>query len=347
MFMTIDDAKYMVKQMSTEYNFNYEDAIEKYIKKDDTIIKQDIRKEESIEVSETKETAEKESTVKTKKTTKKAMKTKEPKENEKEKEKASFILPYVGEIDESVCYGIKFNYGLHTQCKNKRMKSKDYCRTCCKNISKTNGDKPPSGDIRDRSSVGLLDYIDPSGKKTVPYANYMKKMKLTKEQVIEEATRFNIQIPEDHFVEVDRRKSRKTTTKQEQEQEQEQTNQKDAGENQEKKVKKRGRPKKQHIVTTESEEIKVEQDKKQEQEQEQEDTVPDNEIKSTMTEKEVDENNDNVHICDKIKYENNIYLRTRENQIFDIHTEEFIGMYNTETKKIEFQMDEKEEDEEE
>jgi hypothetical protein len=56
------------------------------------------------------------------------------------------------------------------------------------------------GTIQQRLAVGIMDYVDPSGKKPVAYAKIMKKRNLTEEDVIEEAGKFNIQIDAVHFV---------------------------------------------------------------------------------------------------------------------------------------------------
>ena len=113
--------------------------------------------------------------------------------------KASFLLPFVGVVSETKCYGIKWNSGLHTQCP-KETEGVDYCKTCQGQCDENESGKPNYGDIRDRLTCDLLAYVDCKGKRTLPYANYMKKRSLDRETVVAEAAKFGIIIPEEHFV---------------------------------------------------------------------------------------------------------------------------------------------------
>jgi len=113
----------------------------------------------------------------------------------KKTKKQNIILPFNGTIYEDLCCAIRLNYRLHTQCTKKRDINCDYCKTCRKHIDpKTK--MPPYGDIRDRAKVGLLDYVDPQGKQTVPYYKILTTLKVTQEQVVEEAKRQNYDIPD-------------------------------------------------------------------------------------------------------------------------------------------------------
>jgi len=124
--------------------------------------------------------------------------------------KASFPLPFNGECNDSKCCGLRQNNGLYTQCQVARKGEKPYCKTCQDQAAKNENGKPDYGTIQDRVAVGIFDYVDPRGNKPVGYKKIMKKMKLTEEQVLEEAGKLNITINPQHFEEVeDPRRGRK------------------------------------------------------------------------------------------------------------------------------------------
>ena len=112
-------------------------------------------------------------------------------------ERASVPLPYVGVVDSSRCFGIKLNHGLHTQCETKC--DEEWCDKCMKQAVKNASGKPNYGDIRDRKKCDLLEFRDAKGKKTMPYANVVKKMGLDMELCLREAEKFGVKIPEEHL----------------------------------------------------------------------------------------------------------------------------------------------------
>ena len=113
-------------------------------------------------------------------------------------EKSSFPLPFNGELNHECCYALRQNSGLYTQCKSVRNGVNSYCKQCQVLADKTDG-VPEYGTIQQRVEVGVYDYIDPKGRKPVSYSKIMKKYKISKEQVLEEASKFNININEVHF----------------------------------------------------------------------------------------------------------------------------------------------------
>jgi len=117
--------------------------------------------------------------------------------------KASFPLPFNGECNVNKCSGLRQNNGLYTQCQVARKGEKRYCKTCEAQAEKNGNGKPDYGTIEDRLAVGIFDYIDPRGNKPVGYKKIMKKLKLTEEQVLEEAGKLNIIINMEHFSEVE------------------------------------------------------------------------------------------------------------------------------------------------
>jgi len=115
--------------------------------------------------------------------------------------KSVFPLPYNGELNDSLCYALRQNNGLYTQCPSVRNGSSEFCKSCANQMQKTGCDVPEYGTIQMRQAVGIFEYVDPKGRKPSAYTKVMKKYKLTREQVMEEADKLNIKIDENHFVE--------------------------------------------------------------------------------------------------------------------------------------------------
>ena len=124
--------------------------------------------------------------------------------------KSAFPLPYNGELNGECCFGIRQNSGLYTQCPSARPEDAAYCGLCNKQASKNEHGLPDYGSIQTRSSKYLKDeeFVDPSGKKPVAYTKIMKKLKLTEEQVREEAAKHNMTLDPRHFVEVEKKSGR-------------------------------------------------------------------------------------------------------------------------------------------
>jgi hypothetical protein len=97
------------------------------------------------------------------------------------------------------CAGVKFNHGLHTQCTQGRCKDDRYCKTCRKHADNSATGKPPYGDIEDRANYGV-DYRDPKGKMTVPYANVAAKLNINLEAAHAAATTLSWTIPAEQLV---------------------------------------------------------------------------------------------------------------------------------------------------
>ena len=129
-------------------------------------------------------------------------KRKEKKEKEKkEKEKkASVALPFNGELKEELCQSLRQNSGLYTQCQSAPTKGV-FCNNCHKLAEKAEDGIPEYGMIQQRMEAysNGVEYVDPKGRKPVAYLRVMKKYKLTKEQVIEEAGKLGIEINPIHF----------------------------------------------------------------------------------------------------------------------------------------------------
>jgi multidrug efflux pump subunit AcrA (membrane-fusion protein) len=67
-------------------------------------------------------------------------------------------------------------------------------------MQKTAAEVPEYGTIQQRLAADIFEYVDPKGRKPVAYTKVMKKYKITEDQVMEEAGKFNIKINARHFV---------------------------------------------------------------------------------------------------------------------------------------------------
>lgn len=105
--------------------------------------------------------------------------------------KVAYPMPFNGEKKEGYCNGIVKNHGLYTQC-TKKVKG-DFCKVC---------EEKPYGTIDDRLKVDLYEYKDPKGNGPKRYTEVLKKLKISKENVEEEAKRLNITIAPIHLEEV-------------------------------------------------------------------------------------------------------------------------------------------------
>ena len=150
--------------------------------------------------------------------------------------KSEVPLPFNGSVNMLNCVALRKNHGLYTQCEGKKEKDVEYCKSCDKKMKKTGSELPEYGTIMLRSEVGLMEYVDPSGGKAIHYTKVMKKLKLSREQVEEEAKKMGMEILECHFLEEDKKRGRPK------------------GEEKVKKEGKKGRPKKEKTVIEEVEE---------------------------------------------------------------------------------------------
>lgn len=110
--------------------------------------------------------------------------------------KATFPLPYNGEHHSTKCEALRLNHGLYTQCHVARKGDALYCGNC---MPKDATDLPDYGTIHQRMAVGIMEFVDPKGRRPVPYAKIMEKFNLTPDMVLEEAAKFNMIIDPVHF----------------------------------------------------------------------------------------------------------------------------------------------------
>ena len=113
--------------------------------------------------------------------------------------KPTVLLPFCGEIVEDWCQGVKLSFGLHTQCTMGRCGEDAYCKTCRKHADNSATGKPPYGDINDRAEF-VVDYRDPKGKMTLPYANVVEKQGISMEAAVAAAATMGWTIPAEQLV---------------------------------------------------------------------------------------------------------------------------------------------------
>ena len=113
----------------------------------------------------------------------------------------SVPLPFCGVVKEDWCCGLRLNHGLYSQCTMLKGKDTDFCKTCVKQVEKSENNKPTYGVIQDRMAVEPMDFRDPKGKSVVSYGNVMAKLNITKETAIAEAEKFGLVISDEQFAE--------------------------------------------------------------------------------------------------------------------------------------------------
>ena len=117
--------------------------------------------------------------------------------------KPAFAMPYNGEFAADCCYALRQNNGLYTQCQTVLKNGKSFCKQCQVLADKGVDGVPEYGTIQQRQEVDVFAYVDPKGRKPVHYTKVMKKLKVSQQQVLDEAGKFNININIKHFEEVE------------------------------------------------------------------------------------------------------------------------------------------------
>jgi hypothetical protein len=134
------------------------------------------------------------------------------KEGKPETVRSSFPLPYSGECNDALCHGLRQNNSLFTQCQVVRKGTNLLCKSC-QSLADKNGGIAEYGTIEQRQAVGILEYVDPKGRKPIAYTKIMKKFQVSKEQVLEEAGKRNITVDLIHFEEQDGKRGRPSSKK--------------------------------------------------------------------------------------------------------------------------------------
>lgn len=231
-----------------------------------------------------------------------------------EKGYKKILMPWCGYIMEGNCECLKVSGGLYTQCNNEKSSGNVYCGKCLV-LNERNGGSAVYGSVNERMRCGILDYVDPSGKRVVPYINIMKRLNLRREEVELYGRELGWCIPECHFEEVERkkrgrpRKEKEPTVK-------------------EKNVKgRRGRPRKERgNIENENKELDeiILSLKNNSMSYIKENNIID------MEEEEEEE----VEVI-RVEILGVIYLKSKEGLIYDIESHDLVGEYNEEKGIIE------------
>jgi hypothetical protein len=223
-------------------------------------------------------------------------------------------LPWCGVV-ESRCVRIKKNGGLYTQCDGKKEYGEE-CKVCSKKEKKY-------GDVKDRMSVGIMEYMDSEGNGPVQYIKVMKRNGWSKERVLLEGKMLGVSVPLCHFVEEVGKRGRPRKSCVEKGVEVEKCEKK-----------KRGRPRKEKKSSNiAGEELIASLLKERDEEVVNEEVINEEVInEEVINEEEGDEEETVV-----VKYEIGgvTYLKTVENVLYDMECHELVGVWNEKTKKIE------------
>ena len=237
--LTKKEIKDVVKQLAQHYNFDTEDALQwleinsKPLSRSDLFGETTDVEEPKVAVEEPKvaveepkvappdlfgetvlgETTDDEESEATKPKTTKPKATKPKATKPKKTQKPRCPFPWTGHVIEGLCQGIRPNHGMLSQC-TQPQKAEGFCGTCFKQFQ-SNG-KPKCGTVADRLKADKdgIDYKNPeTGKTSVKMVLIMKKLKMTKDEVIAEAKKFGIEIPDSEFELVKKTKGRPPTVK--------------------------------------------------------------------------------------------------------------------------------------
>lgn len=118
--------------------------------------------------------------------------------SDKKLKKPSCVLPFCGVVLSDRCMGVRYNHGLHTQCMNGSDGSR-YCKVCMKQAENNASGVPTYGDIDERAKFGV-NYRDPKGKQTIPYANVAEKLGIKMSAAMDAAAEMGWNIPEEQLV---------------------------------------------------------------------------------------------------------------------------------------------------
>ena len=291
----------------------------------------------------------------------------EMKERVESYKERKIVLPWSGESEG--CKVLKYNMGLYTQCGEKLLGGGGSCVGCVKEYSKKGEHR--YGTVEERKAKGIMEYKDPRGKGVVRYTEIMKKLNLTKEEVMSEAKRRGVEVAECHFEEKSAKRGRPRKEKEV------------VGEK-----KKRGRPKKEKEMVSNKAGEDLIASLLNESKSEREDPIskpmsgcektepnpkepsaetkanpmsgcekatPDKDKEKSKPSAEPKENaKPSVDTADEeeeeetvvIKYEIGgiTYLKSEDNVLYDMKTHDCVGIWNELTKKIDEIPDEDEDD---
>ena len=171
----IELTKNVIRELSSMYNFDSEEAIRK-LNLDDVKV--------NIVEKVKKVKPEKVKVVKPEKVAKVTSK---------------YPMPFNNKKKDECCEGLRQNHSLYTQCENLKLNDNEYCKKCHNESLKNSSGKPDYGTISDRLECSFYEFRDPKGKSPIAYTKLMSKLKFTREEVEEEAKKLNYEIDPIHF----------------------------------------------------------------------------------------------------------------------------------------------------
>ena len=119
----------------------------------------------------------------------------------------SVVLPFCGEIMKDNCLGVRYNHGLHTQCRKSKVVGNRYCNICMRQAENNASGVPNYGDIEDRAKFGV-NYIDPKGRMSIPYANVVDKLGIKMSVAVAAASSLGWSIPAEQLIKRVRKRGR-------------------------------------------------------------------------------------------------------------------------------------------
>ena len=262
-------------------------------------------------------------------------------------EKPKMMLPWTGKRKEKWCNALKPNGGLLSQCGNEGKKD-GFCTTHHKEL--TEKGKLRCGTVDDRLKADRegVTFLNPSnGKAAEVYAVYMAKAKIKKEDAIAEATRLGLTIPENEFVIPEKKKGRPKKTKKNG----------TKGEDELSKLINRVVAAKDTSSESESEpspepvkEPSPEPVKEPVKEAVKEPVNTSDELQAEEPDPDYDAETEDEDDCVEVKiwfHNGSKYLKDAYNQVYDVETQDIIGMYVEDSDKIQPKVDVSSDEEEE
>ena len=253
----------------------------------------------------------------------KAAKSPAPKEAKGQKSKVP--LPWTGTVNASCCEGLKVNHGLYNQCDNNRTSDSKFCKSCFSQGVKNGSGKPNSSTVHERLESGVMEYTDKrTGKKCVSWIQVLKKLNISLEDGMREASSQDVTIPEEQLVESEKKRGRPKNVNESKSTE---------GGVGDESPKKRGRPKKEkkevetvagddliaNLVTNFNAEVLGKGD-----------VCLELKIDGELEEDDVEESTE----VRKLTIDGTDYLVDEMNTIYDMESQDEIGTYNSETNSI-------------
>jgi hypothetical protein len=89
------------------------------------------------------------------------------------------------------------------------MENGNFCKGCQAEADKSASGCPDCGTVEGRLATGLYEFKDPKGRSPVSYVKVLEKLKLSIDSAMEESGKLNINIPEEHFVVLEKSKKAK------------------------------------------------------------------------------------------------------------------------------------------